>query len=240
MCTPNTNLLLVVAKYPDPGLVKTRLGKEIGFGTAAQLYLAFLHDLAPRYLPLNEEYHLRWIYIPKNAPFPELISEILKQPLDPLLISFASYTQSGLVEQKIEQLQWAHQQGYEKVVIVPTDTPQLPQSYIAQAFQLMESYDVVLGPGTDGGYYLLGICPKHPLLQNIKMSTNHVAADILNTVYRLGLTYTLLPELLDIDEGEDLYKLARHINNCRQNPCPITWNFMQSILGIGAEGVETP
>lgn len=233
------NLLLVVAKYPDPGLVKTRLGKEIGYDTAAQLYLAFLYDLAPRYTPLHGEYHLRWVYIPKNAPFPRLISQILKQPLDPLLVSFTSYNQSGLVEQKIEQLQWAHQQGYNKVVIVPTDTPQLPQSYIAQAFQLMESHDVVLGPGTDGGYYLLGTCPEYPLLQNIKMSTNHVAADILDAVQKQGLTHALLPELLDIDEGEDLHRLARHIGSSQQNPCPVTWSFMQSVLGIGAEGVET-
>lgn len=227
MYIPHKNLLLVVAKYPDPGLAKTRLGKQIGFNTAAKLYLAFLQDLAPRYLPSNNEYHLRWIYIPESAPFQELVQQILDQPLDHSLVSFVSYAQSGLVKQKIEQLQWAYKMGFEKVVIVPTDTPHLPRSYIMKAFHLMDTYNVVLGSGTDGGYYLLGTRPEYPILQEIKMSTNHVAVDIVNAISNQNLTYKLLPELLDIDVYSDLHKLAELVKKSKLNPCPITWAFLQ-------------
>src|SRR5262249_55076630 len=74
--------------------------------------------------------------------------------------------------------------GAQKVVIVGTDTPTLPPSFIAQAFDALAQADLVLGPATDGGYYLVG-CGRHipPIFDDVAWSSANVLAE---TVARLA------------------------------------------------------
>lgn len=230
MSPVQSNLLLVVAKYPHTGLVKTRLGRSIGFENAAQLYLAFLRDLAPRFLPTSDDYHLRWVYIPSNSLFPELVKDILGRSIETSRMSFASYAHPGLLNQKVEQLKWALDRGFEKVVIVATDAPQLPRSYIDEAFQLLNSFDIVLGSSEDGGYYLLGTHPAYNVLNGIKMSTNHVANDIIDAAKEKSLSVALLPEIFDIDDIDDLERLVLLLEKSPDWFSPNTKEYLNSFL----------
>ena len=95
--------------------------------------------------------------------------------------------------------------GAVRVAIIGTDCPGLRASHLTQAFVALETAEVVLGPATDGGYYLLGLRQPQPeLFQNKTWSTASVLADTVADARRLGLRVVLLSELRDVDTAEDL------------------------------------
>lgn len=99
-------------------------------------------------------------------------------------------------------------QGYDTIVLIGTDCPALSQSVLETAFSRLEDIDVVIGPATDGGYYLLGMKKTNScLFQNIQWSTDIVLRQSLRICKNNQLSWFLLPELSDIDEEKDLIHL---------------------------------
>ncbi|GAB2871903.1 TIGR04282 family arsenosugar biosynthesis glycosyltransferase [Hymenobacter ruber] len=99
----------------------------------------------------------------------------------------------------------AFEAGAGRVAIIGTDCPGLRDTHLTQAFALLETNDLVLGPATDGGYYLLGLRqPRPELFQNKTWSTDSVLADTLADAGRLGLRVAFLPTLRDVDDADDL------------------------------------
>ena len=95
--------------------------------------------------------------------------------------------------------------GAGRVAIIGTDCPGLRAHHLTEAFAALETADVVLGPATDGGYYLLGLRQPQPeLFQNKTWSTDTVLGDTLADARRLGLRVALLTELRDVDDATDL------------------------------------
>ena len=90
-------------------------------------------------------------------------------------------------------------------VLWPDDRPGLRADHLTQAFALLAEHDVVLGPATDGGYYLLGLRqPRPELFLNKEWSTDSVLVDTIADAQRLGCRVALLPELRDVDTADDL------------------------------------
>ncbi|WP_460608257.1 TIGR04282 family arsenosugar biosynthesis glycosyltransferase [Hymenobacter terrigena] len=99
----------------------------------------------------------------------------------------------------------AFEAGAGRVAIIGTDCPGLRDTHLNQAFVLLETNDLVLGPATDGGYYLLGLRQPQPeLFRNKNWSTESVLADTLADAGRLGLRVAFLPTLRDVDNAADL------------------------------------
>jgi rSAM/selenodomain-associated transferase 1 len=101
--------------------------------------------------------------------------------------------------------------GYESVVIVGSDLPDLPASHIASAcLRLAEPGDrVVLGPATDGGYYLIGLKAPHPeLFDGIDWSTSRVLAQTTAAAARAAVPVVQLAPWDDVDEAADLQRLS--------------------------------
>lgn len=95
--------------------------------------------------------------------------------------------------------------GAGRVAIIGTDCPGLRHTHLNQAFELLKANDLVLGPATDGGYYLLGLRQSQPeLFRNKTWSTDSVLADTLADAARLGLRVAFLPTLRDVDNAADL------------------------------------
>jgi rSAM/selenodomain-associated transferase 1 len=195
-----TNVLLTVAKRPAPGQTKTRLTPPLSPAQASTLYECFLRDTldlirrTPQvqrviaFLPPDER-----TYFAELAPDFELIvqeGEDLGARLD-------------------NALTWFLQQGYERAVIMDSDSPTLPVTTLRAAFDaLAGEADVVLGPCEDGGYYLIGLKRPAPrLLREVRMSTPQVTADTLALAKAEGLRIALLPTWYDIDEGSSLVRL---------------------------------
>ena len=122
--------------------------------------------------------------------------------------------------------------GYEHAVIIGTDHPTLPSPFIEQAFQALETpASIVLGPSTDGGYYLLGMNDFYPqLFDDMAYSHGEVFADTLDRAAQTGAHLTILPSWYDVDEPDDLKRLARDLD-ANPDQTPRTRAKLESMLG---------
>ena len=98
--------------------------------------------------------------------------------------------------------------GVRHAVIMNSDGPTLPVAYLVEAFAALEKHDAVLGPGVDGGYYLIGMSHLHRgLFENITWSSDRVVTETLANARRLGLSIHLLPVWYDVDVANDLRRI---------------------------------
>ena len=107
-------------------------------------------------------------------------------------------------------LTWSLQNGFGPVAAMNSDSPTLPASYLALAFERLAAVDtdVVLGPCEDGGYYLIGWKQPHSLLvRGVRMSTDRVLEDTLAIADAENLRVSLLPAWYDIDNAGDLLRM---------------------------------
>ena len=102
--------------------------------------------------------------------------------------------------------------GAEAVVLVGTDSPTLPLAFIEQAFHELERADVVLGPATDGGYYLVGCALRlPPIFDGIAWSSSHVLAETVSRLTDPSWRLALLPPWYDVDTLDDWHLLRGHL-----------------------------
>jgi hypothetical protein len=187
------NALIIFVKNLIPGHVKTRLATTLGNDAAMNIYqqlLKVVHD------------NIQGADVDKIVFYSDFIENDIWQNS-----IFQKEVQKGknLGERMNNAFESLFLAGYEKVVIIGTDCPALDESIIHTAFAKMSDSDVVIGPATDGGYYLLGMKKLHPFLfQNVEWSTSSVLTQTIDLCKINELTYFLLNELSDIDEEKDL------------------------------------
>lgn len=186
--------LLIFARYPELGKVKTRLAAGVGPEKALAVYQQLLSHTEAVVAPLAVERTL-WLAAAPPAGAAPLWAGTT-QRLQPALPDLG---------QRMEQaFDAAFAVGARRVVIIGTDCPGLSTALLHRAFHALHSTDVVLGPATDGGYYLLGLRrPQPALFQGISWSTATVRRDTLATAQRQGLRVRELPMLGDVDTAED-------------------------------------
>jgi hypothetical protein len=215
------NALIIVAKEPVPGQTKTRLCPPFSLQSAAAFYRCLLLDSLALMAQLETVDHTI-AYAPPDA------REYLAR-LAPDSFSLVAQVGTNLGERLANALGQHFDQGYRRVVIMNSDGPTLPLAHLEQAFSGLEHADVTLGPGHDGGYYLIGMKRLHPeLFQGIDWSTERVIAQTLGTCRRLGLTVHQLPEWYDVDLAEDLERLRRDLE-AEPQLAPHTWSFLQEL-----------
>lgn len=201
--------LIVFAKNPVPNQVKTRLIPTLSPEQAAALYTAFLTDWCETLAKLPEM-DLIIAYTP-----PEAHSDLQALIGDDVI--YIPQIGADLGERLTSATQWAAKQGYIKILFVGSDSPTLPISYISQALTLLDSRDTVVGPSTDGGYYLIGfsaaaVTTTVPhVFEEIAWSTAEVFQQTVARIHTAKTTFGLLPPWYDIDTAEDLAFLHAHI-----------------------------
>ena len=198
------NALIVVAKEPVPGQTKTRLSPPFAPGSAAEFYRCLLLDTLA--LTARLEGADRTVaYTPARAR--DYFEGILPN-------GFRLVPQQGAdLGQRLAHALGQHfELGYRRVAIMNSDGPTLPLTCLEEAFSALDQADVTLGPGHDGGYYLIGMKRLHPeLFQDIAWSTEQVVPQTLAACHRLGLSGCLLPEWYDVDVAADLERLLRDL-----------------------------
>ena len=101
--------------------------------------------------------------------------------------------------------------GYSRLIIIGTDCPGLNSELLLNAFNALESHDIVIGPAADGGYYLLGMSKLYPeLFEGVEWSTSKVYGQTVDIISKLGLSFSLMPVLRDLDNENDL-KYFNHL-----------------------------
>lgn len=209
---PSSGAILVLfARAPKLGEVKTRLAAAVGEEKALALYRAFLFDsieLMHRVSPRGIRPAIAWAGSPAEAgaPFADVLGgvEILEQEGDDLGQRMAA-TFADLFAR-----------GHDRIAIIGADTPSLPVEYLLRAFDLLRDRDIVLGPSSDGGYYLLGARAVVPeIFRGMSWGSGKVLDETLKVLKILGLPRVLLPVWRDVDAPEDLKELRRSFAEMR-------------------------
>ncbi len=193
----------VFAKYWAPGQVKTRLGSEIGAATAADVYRSFLAALDRRLASIDADRAVHFTPPEREADFRELLATSW---------SLESQSDGDLGQRMRVFFDHAFQIGYQQVILLGSDSPHVPTETLEEAFELLTTCQVVLGPTLDGGYYLVGARQRMPdLFTDIPWSTGQVWNATLARLhaqgYESGRGYAVLPTCLDVDTSHDLEML---------------------------------
>ncbi len=195
------NKLIIFVKAPLPGKVKTRLVPPLTFQQAAELYKSWARGIYKMTTQLMPNVHLSVAY--ESDP---KIPSIAWLSADGDNIPYFPQINGDLGERLIHAFSRAFGRFSKRVVIIGTDSPGLPSSYLMQAFERLESNDLVLGPTYDGGYYLVGLRDQvyEELFRGICWSTPKVFLETLLKARELKLSLHLLPKYFDIDTEQDL------------------------------------
>lgn len=194
-------VLVVLAKWPQPGRAKTRLTQAIGTLHAIALARAFLADTLALGARSGAD-ELIVAFTPRGARsgFRRLAphARLVAQPN----VVFGSRLRAALGA--------GHARGA-RVVLIGTDSPTLPATTLRAAFKRLDAVDAVLGPATDGGYYLIGA--RRPLPSSIfarmPWSTPAVAAETLRRLASAELRVAVLPGWYDVDDASGVVRLSR-------------------------------
>ena len=198
------NALILFARDPVIGQVKTRLQRFLAPETVLELYRRFLKD------------SIRLIHTVKGADrfigvAPSDLSGFFSRLDGQFDVTLFDQTGKDLGEKMQHAFESRFAAGYEKVVIIGSDSPSLPPGYIEQAFAA--SKDLILGPSTDGGYYLIGMTQKFvDVMQGIDWGSERVLEQTLKRVQAQDVSLELLPLWYDVDQREDLLFLKNHLD----------------------------
>lgn len=185
-------LLMVFVKNPVYGQVKTRLAKETGPDKALAIYWQLLSHT--RDITKNLDVR-KLIYYSDQLPETDLWTNIdHKNAIQP----------KGDLGQRMAAAFKENLRYYGRVVIIGSDNPDLTSHTLNEAFEKLKYHDTVIGPASDGGYYLLGMRDYQPMLfQGISWSTEKVYEQTVQQIQKANLTWYALQENNDIDTYQD-------------------------------------
>ncbi len=205
-------LLMVFAKVPVPGSCKTRLAVRFGHDAAAELAEAFLVTTLRRFGGPNGSRCVEYHFAP-----PEL--QVRAREIAGSRAESIPQVEGDLGARMSHAFRRGFSRGPRRVVCIGADSPHLPESIVDQAFQRLAEVPVVLGPAEDGGYYLIGLTGSHDaLFDAIPWSTDRVLKVTLDRCAREGLGAELLPPFYDVDEPDELVRLAKYLEESGDEP----------------------
>ena len=218
MQTPGSQeALVIMARYPEEGAVKTRLARDLGPLWTLRLYRAFIEDLAGKFGSLPRP--LIWYYLPESSPFPQIFSR--RYPCRP-------QSGSSLQERMLRIFADLFGEGFHRVVVIGADVPHIPVEAVEDAFALLSEMDVVLRPSCDGGYHLIGLRAPADLFSKISMGTDRVLRETVERAASMGLSVHCLAPSFDVDTIEDVKWLIRFLAET-DDPLPRTREVMAEI-----------
>ncbi|HTR44387.1 MAG TPA: TIGR04282 family arsenosugar biosynthesis glycosyltransferase [Thermodesulfovibrionales bacterium] len=197
----DTLSILLFVRTPEKGRVKSRLAADLGDEMALVIYKSFLLDI---------------LAMLRNGPHPFTLcvyppdsGEALADWLGP---SFTYVAQEGndLGEKMKNAFARSFSGGTEKAVLIGSDIPDLAIAVIDEAFRSLDTCDAVIGPASDGGYYLIGFRRDRFLpgvFEGILWGTESVFGKTLGLFHAADLSVHVLPQRHDIDTADDLQSL---------------------------------
>jgi hypothetical protein len=195
-------LLIIFIKNPELGKCKTRLAATVGDEKALQFYKKMLERTHEVVLPVNAHKTVFYSgFIDKNDQWAEnnQFSKALQKAGD-------------LGDKMNLAFEESFKAGYESICIIGSDCYELDTETISNAFSILENKDAVIGPSTDGGYYLIGMNRLIPeVFTNKKWSTETVSADSIDDFRNLHISFGELQALTDIDTEEDLKTMPAEV-----------------------------
>ena len=183
-------LLIIFARNPVKGSVKTRLAVHIGAEAALEIYLQLLKHVGEvtKEIQAAKEVHFSEA-IPLAGPWNDYKRKLQKGV--------------GLGERMEQAFKEGFLKGYRQIVLIGSDLPELTREDLKQAFEALDTNEYVLGPATDGGYYLIGMKSLNSkLFRQITWGSSTVLRQTIEKIKNKPLS--LLEKRRDLDTYEDL------------------------------------
>jgi len=202
--SPSDRVLVIMAKAPRPGSVKTRLVSSLSPDAVTAFYCCLLHDTLGLARSLKD---MEVAIMCPDADVKELVQ--------------VAGNQTTVVAQKGEGLAagltsvFAHfaKEHHRRIIAFNSDSPHLPRSVLEHAFETLAARDVVVGPTHDGGYYLVGAKASHPtLFANDGMGTSTALERLLSRAQALKLSVGFADPFYDSNVAEDITRLATELS----------------------------
>jgi rSAM/selenodomain-associated transferase 1 len=195
--------LVIMAKAPRPGAVKTRLAGSLPVGAVTHLYRCLLEDT------VTLAHSLRDVNVAIMCPASD-IQELAQ--LTGGATTVVAQQGEGLAAALDSVFAEFAAAGRQRVIAFNSDSPHLPVSVLAGAFETLIVNDVVVGPTHDGGYYLVGAKAAHTeLFHGDRLGTNRALDALLARARKLQLSVSFTEPFYDIDVEDDLTRLAAEL-----------------------------
>lgn len=199
--------ILFFVKYPEKGKVKTRLAVELNETVAFELYKNFVLDLLSMLEKVGTQFLI--CHYPANSQ-----EEFVKW----LRGKYSYMPQQGddLGQRMKNSFTQIFGQGYERAILIGSDSPDLPGDLVIRALSALNKYDTVIGPSFDGGYYLIGFKSSSFLpaaFEGIEWSTDTVFRETIHILEKANLEICRLQKRIDVDEFADLRTLFQGSQN---------------------------
>jgi rSAM/selenodomain-associated transferase 1 len=195
ICGLMRRAILVFLKYPEPGRVKTRLAATVGPNRAAEIYRQLVSEVFAR-VSGDAEVFACFDPVERRAECEEWLAGRAAH--------FLPQATGDLGMRLVEAFAEAFARGFSDVAAIGTDCPEIDASLFTQAWNALETHEVVLGPSGDGGYYLVALRESAPpLFSGIAWSSAQVLSQTLDRAAAANLRVHLLPKRHDVDTEED-------------------------------------
>ena len=216
------NALIIFTRVPIPGQTKTRLMPFLTGEECAQLHTCFIRDIYAKakqadtdvfvfYTPEEEKTKLRYVLNEDTVFFSQRGEDLgmrMKLAIDSVL-----------------------QMGYEKVILIGTDIPQVRTETFEKAFSDLDEHDIVIHPTYDGGYYLIGMKMEQDTIWKVRAyGTNTVIQETLRHMQEENLSVAVGEKYYDIDDKYDLKQLYSDIKAGTVQNCSCTKAYLESVL----------
>lgn len=203
---PPPQRLLVFARLPELGRVKTRLAADVGDERALAIYEAMLRDLLASLGDSTPDTEIEFLW----PPSPHANGALLRRAFGHHAVAMQTGADlSDRLAMAFSERFFFHRT--EKIIAIGADDPKLSRALIDQAFALLDSCEYVVGPATDGGYYLIGcraLSFDVEIFHGIDWGTSSVFETTMKKIAANGRTVAVLPERYDIDVAGDLKRYA--------------------------------
>jgi uncharacterized protein len=224
--TLTNRTLVIMAKAPRLGSVKTRLAESLSLQAVTELYRCLLNDTMALAQVLDD------VEIAIMCPASDV--EDLSQAVAKV-VRVVPQTGQGLAAGLASVFAHFATPGQQRVIAFNSDSPHLPASVLETAFDVLEACDLVVGPTYDGGYYLVGAKASHPgLFTSDGMGTANALEALLAHARALGLSIHLTDPFYDIDVAADLSQLADELQRM-PGRAPRTAKWLSEWASAGRE-----
>jgi hypothetical protein len=179
----NEKALILFLKYPEKGNVKTRIAKALGDDFTLKLYSCFVADILEICKGIDADTFILYS-LTDNTKNKDWFGKA----------GYVCLLQKGadIGRRMYNAFRDICSQGYQKVVLIGSDVPDLPASYIEKAFQCLADHELVLGPSVDGGYYLIALrddTVDYRIFHAVPWSTSQVLQRTLENIHQLNIIY---------------------------------------------------
>ena len=209
------NALVIFARVPVPGRVKTRLSPAYSAEEACEIHRALVADVverSARAVAGRADLFLAW-----SDP---AAAGSAADPL-PSGVVVESQGPGDLGERMAFAMQGKLRAGYRRTVLLGSDSPTLPADHLLAAFDALREADVVLGPSDDGGYYLVGMSRLHvEIFRGIEWGSDGVLGATRARLKRSGTPYIDLGMWHDVDTPEDVARLYEDLRRMKARRAP--------------------